>query len=272
MRPEVRTRTKLPVAVIASILAASFVSSETLPPPLIAGEERGAVVARAPDGSVRWRAEWTMRPGEEDGRPVVALTETGEGIYSPFREEVRWELETTWMAGDRFSPLRAEKTFYDLEGNELLTERKRFDWGRSLARFERHIFVDAVPASPVNRDFDIPADTLIPEGIAAALRSLPFEPPRGLEAHFLSNEPKLYRIAFEPRGRQHVNVPAGNLDCYHVELVPDLGFLNLFRAFAPEIHFWLTRKPPHYWTRYRGPESGPGTPTILIELREYEFP
>ena len=85
--------------------------------------------------------------------------------------------------------------------------------------------------------------------------------------HLLSNEPKLYEVTFEARGRETVRTPAGEFECYKIEVVPHLGVLsNLAKLFAAKSYFWFTVSTPHVWVRYEGYENGPGTPRIRMEL------
>ena len=65
-------------------------------------------------------------------------------------------------------------------------------------------------------------------------------------------------------------MPAGEFECYKVELVPGLGVLNLFRFAIPKAYFWFTVDPPHYWVRYEGLENGRGTPQVVMELTTLE--
>jgi len=144
----------------------------------------------------------------------------------------------------------------------VLVERKRFDTLKGMLRFERQ--PSTGPAE--EKVLSIPSDTLIAEGIAGVLRYLMFDNPLKFPAHVLSNEPRIYRVSFEGRGKERIKTPAGEFDCYKIEMVPHVGPLNLGRYFAPDTFFWFTVEPPHFWVRYQGPENGPGTPEVVMEL------
>jgi hypothetical protein len=105
------------------------------------------------------------------------------------------------------------------------------------------------------------------EGIAGVLRFLAFDQTSRFSAHLLSNEPRVYSVTFERRGKERVRTPAGDFDAYKVEMVPHLGVLNVFRSFVPKAFFWFTVQQPHFWVRYQGLENGPGTPEIVMELQ-----
>jgi hypothetical protein len=240
-----------------------LLGSDLIQPPGVVPRDSGAVVVSLKTGERRWTANWTMEPVERDGKKAVRFTEQGQGRVSPFSGEVRWSLESVWSAEAGFQPLDSQKTVTTLAGGAVLTERKHFDPVKGTVRFERQQSGGKVEEKTVAA----PRDTLIPEGIAGILRFLMFENAASFRAHLLSNEPKLYSVTFEGRGRERVRTPAGEFDCYKIEMVPHLGVLNVARYFYPKVYFWFTVAPPHFWVRYEGPENGPGTPEIVMQLQ-----
>jgi len=201
------------------------------------------------------------------GQRTVRFTEKGGGRYSGFDREVRWNIETTWTIDAGFRPTKSERTVTDIAGKPLLRERKSFNFAKGIVDIERE---DLATGNQSRRSLSIPADTLTVDGIAGALRSLPFERSRPVELHLLSNEPRLYDVSLEIRGRERVRTPAGQFECYKVELRPGLGILNLFGFLVPKAYFWFTVDPPNYWVRYEGPENGSGTPQVVMELATFE--
>lgn len=257
----------LPGLLIGLFVGGASASAEPLRVPTMDAKERGALVTFAKNGGVRWKAEWTLEQVTVNGQRLVRFTETGQGRYSPFKEEVRWTLEALWNAEDAFSPLSFEKTVSDMNGGLLVRERKAFDLARGRVQFQRQ---DSAALTSTMKELEVPSDTLAVEGIGTALRSLPFDPPRPFRAHLLTNEPELYEVTLEPRGRERVKTQAGEFECYKVELVPHLGLLSVFRVFVPKTYFWFTVAPPHFWVRYQGLESGLGTPHVVMELAKFE--
>jgi hypothetical protein len=248
------------------LLSPAPAPTDLLKPPPSANIERGATTTSLKDGAVRWKSVWTMMREGGQGQRTVKFSEKGSGRYSGFAQEVRWDIETTWASGDAFRPLRIERTVTDMTGKPLLRETKSFNFEQGTVDIER----DDLSTGQLRRSLKIPADTLSVDGIAAALRSLPFERSRPVELHLLSNEPKLYEVRLEVRGRERVRTPAGQLECYKVEIVPSLGVLKLFGFMVPNAYFWFTVDPPHYWVRYEGPENGRGTPQVVMELASFE--
>jgi uncharacterized protein DUF3108 len=253
--------------VIALLLSPVSSFTELLKPPPSANSEKGTTTTSLKGGRVRWKSEWAMERGTGQEQRTVRFSEKGSGRYSGFDQEVRWNIETTWTSGDAFRPLRTERTVADPAGKPLVRELKSFNFDKGTVEIERD---DLSTGQKSRRSLKIPADTLSVDGIAAALRSLPFERSRPVELHLLSNEPRLYEVSLEVRGRERVQTPGGQFECYKVEIVPALGVLKLFGFLVPNAYFWFTVDAPHYWVRYEGPENGRGTPQVVMELATFE--
>src|SRR6185503_14268537 len=99
------------------------------------------------------------------------------------------------------------------------------------------------------RRIPVPPDTLAVEGIGGILRFLPFEKWKPFTTHLFTNEPQLYQIKVEMRGKERIKTPAGEFECYKIELVPQLGFLDVLRPFFPKTFLWFTVAAPHFWVR-----------------------
>jgi uncharacterized protein DUF3108 len=239
-----------------------FLVVDLIKPPATLSPYSGSSNVFAKRGDVRWTADWAMEPIQVNGKPAVRFTERGSGRISEFSQEVRWSSQAVWRADAGFQPLDFEKTITAADGKQLVVERKHFDRDKGTVRFERQ----TSGRNPEIKTLSVPPDTLAVEGIAGVLRFLTPDADRPFSAHLLSNEPRVYSVTFELRGRERVKTPAGDFECYKLELVPHLGALNLFRSFFPKTFFWFTVASPHNWVRYEGSENGPGTPAIVMEL------
>jgi hypothetical protein len=233
---------------------------ETIPAPPVISRERGSIVATDRRRVERWTADWTMEPWREKDRAAVRFTETGRGHFSPYVQPIQWTIEAVWAADGSFYPLRFQKDIKDMNGRLIATERKVFDASTHKVRFERQGEVKELRAPP---------DTMTVEGIAGILRFLPFDHWHPQTVHFLTNEPRLYEMKIEMKGKERVKTPAGEFECYTIELIPSLGVLNVIRSFLPKARFWFSASQPHFWVRYEGPENGPGSPDIVTELKNY---
>ena len=234
--------------------------------PSVVPRERGTVITSTVKGESRWIADWTMDAWTVKGVKAVRFTENGKGHYSPFQQEVRWTLESIWLADGSFFPLQFEKTIRNTQGAIITVEKKTFDPAAGRVKFERRNEKGATETS----SFSAAPDVLTVEGIAGILQFFPFAKSGSattLKAHMLSNEPKLYDVSIEPRGTERVKTLTGNIDCFKIELVPHLGVLNVVRAFYPKTYFWFSVAEPHSWVRFQGLENGPGSPEIIMEAR-----
>jgi len=247
----------------AALWISIFLLAAQIQAPTVIPKDHGTVSASSTDGKPRWTASWTMEPWISGGKRAVRFTETGSGRYSPFSQDVQWNLESVWLADKNYYPLQFQKTIRDMQGRTLAIERKNFDPLTGKVRFERQ----NEKGSKESSTFSAAANVLTIEGIAGILESFPFEGSEGIQAHFLSNEPKLYDVTFEPRGTERLKTAKGPIDCYKIEMVPHLGLLNVARPFFPKTYFWFSTASPHAWVRYQGLENGSGSPEIVMEAR-----
>jgi hypothetical protein len=255
--------------VMAMLLFTIAIPQEHLnAPPMTSAHERGATIARTKSGQTRWKNHWTMDRTTLDGKPILRFTEEGEGVHSPFTQEVKWTITSTWTDTAPPTPLRSDSSYSDGTGKALTHETRVFDLAKKQVRIES---TDSKTGRTQTQTMSVPADTLAIDGIAGILRGLNFVnsgATKPLAAHLLSNEPKLYDITLELRGREKIQRAGESVDCYKVELVPHLGVLNVFRLLYPKSVFWFQVAAPHAWTRYEGLENGPGTPEIVMESSE----
>jgi hypothetical protein len=248
------------------LLICGLAFSELLKPPEIVPTEKGSVVVTEPNGRERWSAEWTMTPWTAGGRSAVRFTETGSGMYSGFAKPVRWSLSAVWSAEGAFKPLHFEKTFRNAQDEPIETEIKDFDLDKRSVRFIR----ETPDTSPETRQIVVPPDTIAVEGMAGVLRSIPFAAKKPFSLHLFTNDMKLWSLSLENRGREMVHTPAGDFECYKLEMVPRIGMLDVFRKFFPKSHIWFTVAPPHFWVKYEGLENGVGSPNIVMLLKTYQ--
>lgn len=252
--------------ILQFLLTLALLRPEGIPAPQAISGESGGIIASGGENAQRWSGAWTMEPARENGRPAVHFTEEGKGQYSGFTGPISWTADAVWTAEGTLRPLRSEKIVKDANGRVIGKERTTFDPARGSVKYERERDGRVVES----KQMSVPADTLAPEGIAGILRFLPFERWHNQTVHILSYEPKLYEVKLELRGKEMVKTPAGEFECYKMELVPQLGALNVLRSFLPKEYFWFSAEPSHFWVKYEGLEDGPGTPQISMELRTYQ--
>src|ERR1041385_2918963 len=155
--------------VVVSILV--LLGADLIKAPSAVPTDHGSIIVSAKKGGRRWTASWTMEPSTRDGRKVVRFTERGEGRVSPFSEDVRWSLESVWLADGGLQPLDSEKIITTPAGERVSTERKHFDLAKQTVQFDRQPANGRVETKTLS----VSPDTLAVEGIAGVLRFLPFE-------------------------------------------------------------------------------------------------
>lgn len=103
------------------------------------------------------------------------------------------------------------------------------------------------------------------QNIAIGLMYFPFETSREETYHLYTHEPSIYELFVKNRGKERVEVGGRTVDCYKLEMVFNLGLLNVINVFIPKFYLWYDVAPPHFFVRYEGLESGIGTPYVVIE-------
>ncbi len=247
-----------------TFLTAPASLAASLPFPLDAAEE-GRLIAADSQGQQRWQAKWSMQPLLKGGISMVRLTEEGQGVYSPFQQSVRWNVESWWLAGPPLRPSRVEKRFSDLQGSLLLTRKTEFDWQAGQARVETR----RGQSRPMVKSIRVAPGTWTPDGMAIALRQIDFEKKKRLQVHLLTDEPKLYKVRFKRVGKQTLTTAGGPVECYKLRMEVELGLLSLFRFLVPDTYFWFAADPPHMWVRYEGLENGRGTPQVVRSMTSF---
>ena len=249
-------------AQLKAVIPLFILIANVIPAPPTLTSQGGSSVTTSADMKVDWQAQWDMEEIRVDGTRAVRFKETGSGRTSAYPQDVRWSVQSTWLAGDAFRPLETEKRITAADGQTLLVERKVFDHKKGTVRLER----TRSGHRPETESLDVPADILAIEGLAGILRFANVPKSRALSAHVLTNKPEVFKVTFEWRDEENVKTPAGEFHCYKVEMVPQLGVLNLLRPFIQKTYFWFTVATPHKWVRYQGSEDGPGTPGVVMVL------
>ena len=81
----------------------------------------------------------------------------------------------------------------------------------------------------------------------------------------MTHEPSLQKMIVKYKGEETLKNGEDILECYKLQMIPDLGVLKALDIFIPKIYFWYESKPPHNFVRYEGLEGGLGSPYIILE-------
>jgi len=66
-------------------------------------------------------------------------------------------------------------------------------------------------------------------------------------------------------GSERISASGKDIDCYKLEL----GLSGFWGKLLPKARFWYAAASPHQLVRYEGPKAGIGSPTRILELKEY---
>jgi hypothetical protein len=111
----------------------------------------------------------------------------------------------------------------------------------------------------------------IPENIPLAvdasllylLRSFPFDTEAQWRIFMVDFSGHSVRITARHTRTEMVIVPAGDFDCYRIEVTVNLPI------FQPKILIWLIKSEPHFLVKHSG-KRGPFTPTYETTLKTIE--
>jgi hypothetical protein len=253
---------------IVSILFSARGYARDLSKFTIAATEEGAYrTLLKKTGEVIWQARWSVNKTSTDGRDIVKITEKGKGKYNDLPGAVSWIMETSFFMENNPPALNAVRTVFGPHHKEIWKKSKTFDNARKMLiaeQFEggklKMKKIVPFPGMPA-----YPSDLL-----AYVLRGYNFQARDPFSFYLFTVDAKLFRAQIRQVGREVVHVPAGTFDTYKMELVLDLGFVNVFiKYFLPKTHMWLSVNDPHVCVKYEGLEGGIGSPYVVMELLNF---
>ena len=223
----------------------------------IGGKEKRQEAREKSSGRVLWKSENSTEKMVQDGKLYLYITEKGEGIYGKDRSFKSWESNAYYLYdGTTVIPDQAKKVYKDEKGNVIQIIEKFY-------HPEQKTII--VKVNGQERPFEYQDDVVDQDLLATAIGNYPYAEKRDFVFHILTNEPRLYPMNVKYVGEETLTVAGQSVASYKLQMVPDLGALNIFGAFVPKTYFWFSKAPPYNFLRYEGLESGLGTPYIVIE-------
>jgi len=260
-------------SVIIGILLISFpliAYSQDLSQLKISATEEGAYrTLLKKSGKVIWQASWSVNKTNKDGKDIVKITERGNGKYNDSSQDISWITETSLIAGKNPLILETIRTASDSGNNEIWRRNKIFDYSNRKLIAEQFEYGKLKKKKTARLPETI---TFTSDILAIILRGYNFGTQEPFDFYIFSSEAKLFKIQAQKIGTETVRVPAGDFECYKMELILDLGPANLLtKHFLPKTYMWFTKKPPHYWVKFEGLESGIGSPYVVMELIKFKL-
>ncbi len=204
-------------------------------------------------GQHLWQSKLNIRSISHEGRAFLYLEDIGSGIYGKDKQDLTWHTTSYILKeGDKLIPYQVKVIFRDKQGKVVRKLEKYYD-----SKTKKVICL----SDDGERKFDLKPDLVDKEILGIILRNYPFENTKEIKFHLLTHEPTMYKITMKNKGREMID----GVDCYKLEMIPDLGALSIFGAFVPKTYFWYSVEEPREFVRYEGLESGLGTPYIILE-------
>lgn len=245
------------VFVLITCVALSLCMAETIDIKYLSKGVKNEKAFEKSSGKFLWQSAAKAERFTDKGKPMLYITENGSGIYGKDKRYKTWSSEAYYnFRGLVAVPYQTKLVYKDKSGSVLQTIEKIYDveGKRAVCRIDGK-----------DQGFTMNDDLIDKEVLGTALANYPFSEKRDLVFHLLTNEPKIYPMTIKYIGQEDLKLGDKTVACYKIQMIPDLGALNIFGAFVPKTYFWYTVDEPHDFMRYEGLESGMGTPYIVIE-------
>jgi hypothetical protein len=251
-----RTRKLFPFVLLALVLASSsFAEIENID----AIKKDFIVISKIKSsGKERWQSEVRTQVIDHKNTTFLYFEEQGK---EPCGKNKRYK---TWKSST-YSCLEDNKIFPYLI-KVIITN----DQGEIIENVEKFYHRESKKVTcTVNgkvKEFEFKENMVDKQNLAVWLMTYPFEKKKDLDFHLLTHAPAMYKMNMKYKGKERIKIGNSEVDCYKLEMLPDLGLLNFMRVFFPKTYFWYEVEPPHNFVRYEGLESGLGAPYVVIEV------
>jgi len=247
---------KITPIVLVLVLGASLASAMLFKSDTINEGSQSLRVKDKSSGKFLWGNTITVKRIKHKGKPFVYIKETGQGIYGKDKLYQTWTGETyADIQGGVIRPYSAEIVFKNKAGKTVRRLKKFFD------RQAGKVFCSN---NGEKTNFDFKADLLDKNVLGIAMSNYPFTSDQEQTFHLMTQKPEIFKMTMKPHGKELVELDGRKIECYKMEMIPDLGALSIFSAFVPKTYFWYEVAKPHKFVRYEGLESGLGTPYVIM--------
>lgn len=249
---------KLVIALIAIGLALTGLSqAEVFDMKYMRSGKEGLRASDKASGEDLWQSEISVSKIKHEGKNFLYIREEGAGIYGKDKKYKTWVSEAYYsMKNGQPVPYQTSLVYKDREGEVLSMVSKVYD-----PKSEKVV----VTIDGSEKELDFKADLIDKEILGTALQNYPFDEKRDVKFHLLTNEPTMYKITVKYIGLDTVELGGEKVECHKLQMIPDLGLLNMLGAFVPKTYFWYRTSAPYEYVKYEGLESGLGTPYIVLE-------
>ena len=210
--------------------------------------------------TVKYRYEAVPKGGDPKEKEFmeIAVTTAGATLQYVSRVVAAGTDEEIHLTASREGRLIAgTRTVADRSGSRLSRETIRVEGGK--ARLEE--------VRGTNRNssrFELPADKefAVDGSLLLLFRSFPFDTGKAWNVFMVDFSAAEISVTVRQSGRERLVVPAGEFDCYRMEVVVNIPLLR------PKITYWITAAAPHFLVKHEG-KRGPFTSvydTVLVGI------
>lgn len=221
----------------------------------------GSVSLKARDkasGKPLWQSKVRIARTTFNGQPYLYAIDEGQGKYGSDGKVKSWKTESySLIEGKKLIPYQVKQVFKDPSGRVISSLQKDYDRAGKTVNCR---------INGQQKSYEFQSDLTDREILGLYVENFPFGSGREVPFHLLTNEPSQYKISLKDLGRETITVDGRSYECNKLQMLLDMGAINLFSAFFPKTYFWVNTAPPYEIIRYEGLESALGTPYIVLDI------
>jgi hypothetical protein len=206
-----------------------------------------------------WKSVSKTEEYQDRGKTYLKVADDGSGVWGNKRQFRTWHSEAIYLfENERIIPVSSSLIFWDNNGVTV----ESLDSVYYLE--DKKVVCKTLEGK---KEFRFDSDLVEKNGLGQMLMNYPYQTLNELFFHMLTNEPTLYKMTVQNKDIEAIIVDNREVECYKLQMIPDLGVLGIFGVFVPKTYFWYKVNEPHEFVRYEGLESGLNTPYIVMEAQ-----
>jgi hypothetical protein len=217
-------------------------------------------------GNPRWQARSEIFSSSEKGENINTLIETGNGLYSGFKEKISWRSNLEYVReASTIRPVRSTTKTYDSSGKLIAVETQEFDYNSGNAVFRSD---DKITGRVYKHIFKINQDIVNRLTLGLYIQEFLKSGKDSVFIEVLNSEPRLIKCRLYIVDKEDIEVNGIKKTAYKLCLDPQLGLLNFVKTFIPKAYVWHSAVPEFEWLKYNGLEVNLNSP--MVDIRKTE--
>lgn len=135
-----------------------------------------------------------------------------------------------------------------------------------VERADQRVYVErGAERDEKRKQYELPPHTrlAVDGSLPVLLRSFPFNEGKEWKVFMVDFSGYAIPVTVRQAGIEKVLVPAGEFECYRMEIVVDIPLLH------PKVTFWISVRKPNFMVKHLG-KRGPFTPSYVTSLISFE--